>query len=274
MNKRILSAVMAGCMLLSLSACNNQNDDRVDPTSRETETQITPDVSDPPQSIADSLATTESESSEATNPAQSGAYTYEAYGYKFSMNINIDDYIFVSEVTGNTCFGLYTLAEDLGWRPHRANGDSSYTLDSDQPVEWYEYDFGDSNIMMIYLANDGGKDNPLNRKQINMISYEFAEYPIPYDVHSGTKCYDSDMRSNPQYYTSIISVPKHSSDSDWLSLAAGPHFTGALSREDAIIIAYLFAVGPQHPGENPFYYSDFIDSGYDTPTSGEYKLPY
>ena len=53
----------------------------------------------------------------------------------------------------------------------------------------------------------------------------------------------------------------------------GPQ-NGALTREDAIIVAYMITVGPQHPGENPFYYSDFIDSGYDTPTFGEYTLPY
>ena len=125
---KVICVLMAFAVMLGLFTACDQHDDKVDPTSRETETQITPDFSEPNQSIASSVATTETEtsSSETATPTQSGAYTYEAYGYSFAMDINIDDYIYVSEYTGNTCFNLYSLAEDLGWRPHRADGDTSY----------------------------------------------------------------------------------------------------------------------------------------------------
>jgi len=272
MNKRIVAAFLTGCMLASFTACNNQNDNKVDPTSRETETQITPDFSEPNQSIASSVATTETESSEtATNLTQSGAYTYEAYGYSFVMDINIDDYIFVSEYTGNTCFDLYSLAEDLGWRPHRANGDTSYTLDSDQPVQWYEYDYGDNRIMVFFLAAEGSRNNPLDRRQVNMFGYTFRNYPITNGVAWG---YDGDAKGGSLYGYTDFHIPKHSSEIDWLSLAGGPGVTGALSREDAIIVAYLLSAGPQHPGENPIFHSDFINSGYDEFSRGQYNLPY
>ena len=116
--KKLLSTVLIVCLALSAIACNNtkneESTDTTDFTTRETETQITPDFSEPNQSIASSVATTETESSETATPTQSGAYTYEAYGYSFAMDINIDDYIYVSEYTGNTCFNLYSLAEDIG----------------------------------------------------------------------------------------------------------------------------------------------------------------
>lgn len=277
--KKLLSTVLIVCLALSAIACNNtkneESTDTTDFTSRETETQITPDFSEPNQSIASSVATTETESSEtATNPTQSGVYTYEAYGYTFAMDVNIDDYIYVSEYTGNTCFNLYSLAEDLGWRPHRGNGDTSYTLDTDQPVWWYEYDFGNDKVMVFYIAADGSHNNPLNRSQVSYIAYSFAKYPIPAWLDSGEKCYDSDKRTDPLYRESYFTLPNHSSDSDWLSLAGGYGVNGAISREDAIIVAYLLSVGPQHPGENPIYYSDFINSGYDEFSRGQYNLPY
>ena len=269
---KVICVLMAFAVMLSLFTACDQHDDKVDPTSRETETQITPDFSEPNQSIASSVATTETEtsSSETATPTQSGAYTYEAYGYSFAMDINIDDYIYVSEYTGNTCFNLYSLAEDLGWRPHRADGDTSYSLDTEQPVMWYEYDYGDNKIMVIQLGTDGSSNNPLGRSQVNLTVYTFRDYPITDGVGWG---FSGDVSDSLHRY-SMFYFPNHSSGSDWLSLAGGYGVNGALTREDAIILAYLFSVGPQHPGENPIYYSDFINSGYDTGTSGEYVLPY
>ena len=277
--KKLLSTVLIVCLALSAIACNNtkneESTDTTDFTTRETETQIAPDFSEPNQSIASSVATTESESSEtATNPTQSGAYTYEAYGYSFAMDINIDDYIYVSEYTGNTCFNLYSLAENLGWRPHRADGDTSYSLDTEQPVMWYEYDFGNDQIMVFSLSADGSSNNPLGRSQVNYIVYGFAKYPIPAGLNSSKKCYDSDKQNDPQYCVSNFTMPNHSSGSDWLSLAGGYGVNGAISREDALIVAYMLSVGPKHPGENPIYYSDFINSGYDSFSLGQYNLPY
>ena len=270
---KVICVLMAFAVMLSLFTACDQHDDKVDPTSRETETQITPDFSEPNQSIASSVATTETEtsSSETATPTQSGAYTYEAYGYSFAMDIDLNDYIFASAVDGKDCFNLYQLAQDYGWRPHRASGDTSYG--NNPIVDWYEYDFGNGQVMLVYIGADGSSNNPLSRSQVNMLGYTFVNYPIPAGLDSGEKCYDSDKQNDPQYCESIFMVPNHSSGSDWLSLYGGPS-TGALSREDATILAYLIVTGPQHPGENPIYYSDFINSGYDSSSLGQYNLPY
>lgn len=272
---KVICVLMAFAVMLSLFTACDQHDDKVDPTSRETETQITPDFSEPNQSIASSVATTETEtsSSETATPTQSGAYTYEAYGYQFSMDVNLEDYYFTDARNGENGFDLYYLARDYGWRPHRANGNTSYD-DNMSMVDWYEYDFGDGNMMILLIGVDGSSNNPTGLPQLSLIGYSFVKYPIPAGLDSSEKCYDPDKQSNPQYCESICTVPNHSNSSEWYSLCGGPSVSVALSHEDVILLAYLMTVGPQHLGENPFYYSDFINSGYDTYSLGQYNLPY
>ena len=269
---KVICALMAFAVMLSLFTACDQHDDKVDPTSRETETQITPDFSEPNQSIASSVATTETEtsSSETATPTQSGAYTYEAYGYQFSMDVNLEDYIFPSPVDGNDCFSLYQLAQAYGWRPHRADGDTSYG--NNKKVDWYEYDYGNGMVMVVYVGVDGSNNNPTGDWQVNTIGYTFRNYPITNGSPWGYEGNNS-TEYNPLYGYSTFSVPNHTSNEGWMYLQGGPS-VGSLTREDAIILVYLLSVGPQHPGENPIYYSDFINSGYDTGASGEYILPY
>ena len=275
--KKLLSTVLIVCLALSAIACNNtkneESTDTTDFTTRETETQITPDFSEPNQSIASSVATTETEtsSSETAAPTQSGAYTYEAYGYQFSMDVNLEDYYFTDVRNGVDAFDLYYLARDYGWRPHRANGNTSYD-DNMSMVDWYEYDFGDGKVVVIYVGVDGSSNNPTGFSQVSSIGYTFRNYPITNGVAWG---YDGDTsNSNPLYRYSTFSFPNHSSGSEWISLYGGPSASGSLSREDVIILAYLITTGPQHPGENPIYYSDFANSEYYSGSAGNYTLPY
>ena len=57
--KRFISTVLAGCLILAVTACNNQHDDRIDPTTRTTESKDNRGYSEPTQSIAESVVTTE-----------------------------------------------------------------------------------------------------------------------------------------------------------------------------------------------------------------------
>ena len=277
--KKLLSTVLIACLALSAIACNNtkneESTDTTDFTTRETETQITPDFSEPNQSIASSVATTETEtsSSETATPTQSGAYTYEAYGYQFSMDVNLEDYYFTDVRNGVDAFDLYYLARDYGWRPHRANGNTSYD-DNMSMVDWYEYDFGDGKVMIVYVGVDGSSNNPTGFSQVSLIGYNFRNNPVTDGMPYGTSCYDSNTQQNSMYWSSTLGLPNHASGSDWFSLYGGPSASGSLSREDVIILAYLITVGPQHPGENPFYYSDFVNSEYYSGSAGNYTLPY
>ena len=267
---RILCTVLALAVMSSLfTACNNQNDDRIDPTTRVTESEDNSRPSEPNQSIADSVATTESESSETATTAQSGAYTYEAYGYQFTMDVNIDDYIVTSPYTGEVYFNVYALAEAYGWTPHRMNGDTSYTAGEGASVAWYEYSCGDGKFMGIQCGCDGSASNPIGQQQLSNIAYNFI---VTGGMPTGGNCYE-DNSSNPLHKATFISIPNHSSSGDWYgAYGIGSKLDAGITREDAIILAYLFSVGPQHLGENPMYYTDFYNADFRTGES--YILPY
>lgn len=267
---RILATVLALTVMSGLfTACNNQNDDRIDPTTRTTESNDNRGYSEPNQSIAESVVTTETESSETATTAQSGAYTYEAYGYQFKMDVNIDDYLFTSAADGTVCFDLYGLAEAYGWTPHRADGNTSYDSNNAHTVMWYEYSCGDGKYMGVMCGCNGSESNPTGRQQLTNITYNFivaGGSPI-----SGN-CYDDDS-SNPLHAATSISIPNHSSSGDWYGLYGGGKSSASITREDAIILAYLISVGPQYLGENPMYYTDFYNSDFRT-SNVNYVLPY
>jgi len=268
---RILCTVLAlAVMSAFLTACNNEHDDRVEPSIRETETNPTGSIDEPQQSIADSVATTESESSETatTAPSNTGAYTYEAYGYQFSMDVNIDDYLFTSAADGTVCFDLYGLAEAYGWTPHRADGNTAYDSNNAHTVMWYEYSCGDGKYMGLMCGCTGSTSNPTGRQQLTTITYNFI---LAGNSPLGGNCYE-DGSSNPLHGASFISMFNHPSSGDWYGLYGGGQSSASITREDAIILAYLISVGPQHVGENPLYYTDFYNADFRTGES--YTLPY
>ena len=79
MKKRIISAILVGCMIASFTACNNQHDDRTDSTTRVSESGENSDIGEPNQSISDTVATTESANNETTEvPTNQGSTTGEA----------------------------------------------------------------------------------------------------------------------------------------------------------------------------------------------------
>ena len=265
---RILCTVLALAVMSSLfTACNNQNDDRIDPTTRVTESEDNSRPSEPNQSIASSVATTESESSETatTAPSNTGAYTYTAYGCQFTMDVNIDDYI---KTNAYTYFDLYRMAEAYGWTPHRANGDTSYYTGGGDDVMWYEYDMGNGKMMGIMCGCDGSSSNPAGNQQLTFVAYNFI---VAGGSPIGGNCYD-DYLNNPLHQAAFIAMPNHPSSGDWYALYGGGRPSAAITREDAIILAYLISVGPQHAGENPLYYSEIYNSEYRTGT--DYTLPY
>lgn len=298
MKKGIVSALLASCVLVSLAACSTGNESKstesssnestdsvtVTTVGRETETQFTPDFSEPNQSIAESNNNTESETSETT--VHTGPYTYEAYGYEFSMDINIDDYVFISQYTGNPCFNVYALARDTGWTPHRGNGDTSYeegtyeymgiTM-SYNDVWWYEIEYDDNKFMKIDAGTANSGKNPLDRSQVHVISYGFIQY-LPDEVLPKSVCASDAWKDNPSFFSAIINMPNHAYDQDWYVLCGAMSQIStndlAITREDIVLLAYMMSEGPKHPGENPLYYTDFADSGYDEFGKGRYDLPY
>lgn len=267
-HNKVVNLLVIASLCASFTACNNQKDDRIEPTTRVTESENNGYISEPNQSIASSVATTESESSETatTAPSNTGAYTYTAYGYQFTMDVNIDDYIFESSTVGYNFFDLYYLARDYGWTPYRPDGDTSYDDDKSTTVKWYEYDIGDGKIIKLQCGWDGSTSNPTGRPQLNFLSYLFRF------ASDGSECYEVD--GNKLHWPVILSMPFHSPEAEWYGLYGAGTASASITREDAILLAYLVTVGPQCQGENPFTRANlFYDSSMSVGV-GRIILPY
>ena len=268
---RILSTVLALAVVSSLfTACNNQKDDETEPTTSETKETVAGTIDEPDQSIADSEPAIESESSETTasTTRPAGPYTYEAYGYQFTMDVYIDDYIKMNPKTGHEYFDIYQLAEEYGWIPQHIDGSTDYDESTANNVTAYSYRFKDGEIeegeysdanlakrdgtMWFIFDNRGSDDNPLNLNQLYQIQC------CRLDSTTAEKQNWGDPRANTWY----LRIPNHSADEEWYFLS-GAYNTPAVIRDDIILLAYIISVEPQYIGDDdyrPLGYTDYIDS--------------
>jgi hypothetical protein len=96
--KKVVIATLVIALCAPFVACSNQHDDRTDLTTRTTESELKPGLSEPNQTINTMSPdqTTESAGTTESSVAQTGKYTYTVYaGTQYettlSMDINIDD---------------------------------------------------------------------------------------------------------------------------------------------------------------------------------------
>lgn len=239
--KKMLEKIIAVVVVLSLSmalvACGeDREDDRVSETTRATEATQTNDASEPSVNITESYETTETtvepttSTTETSAPSQpEGQYTYVVYaGTQYettlTMDINIDDYLRESEGSDLLSFKRGSLGNDLGWT----------TPDADQFHKHMKYDLGNGS---------------------NMVYLEEANY----------ECRGDEMPQIYQvaYYSTTSSDWQISSDDEYcgIELVFGVHstcYTGSncgerclLSRDDVIMISYLYWSATVNPVMNP-----------------------
>ena len=93
MNTKIVSVLLACCVLLSFTGCNKpSSNDRETTFAGETMNTVNPDVSQPQQSIPSDAMITETET-ENTAPAKNGN-TYTINGVEFTISVRIEDYLY------------------------------------------------------------------------------------------------------------------------------------------------------------------------------------
>jgi len=181
---------------------------------------------------------------ETTAPAAEGMYTYTIYEgteneMTLSMDVNIDDYVISNSYT-DRFFSIYRLATDLGWL---ANGDPNYDPSSAAPV-FYSYDNGDGTQTVFRGAyNYTDENTPMGFPQIN--SYNVHVSPL--DNWQELSYPDG---SEERYLGINVITNQHYADLDYITLNAG---TVAVSRDDIVIMAYIFWSASVNPGENCFY---------------------
>lgn len=249
--KKINSLIKVVAMMVIVSLCAslvtacNQKDDRTDFTTRETETQFQPGVDEPNQTI-NTVDPTETATSTESTPAPAGKYTYTVYaGTEYettlSMDVNIDDYLMdVDEAVPFFSIGL--LEKDLGWLK---NGDPNFDSQT-QSLLYYAYIYGDT--QMVWRGGDTYQDtnNPSGYPQMYSFNYHLA--PIS-DYKANARTND-EIKSSDANYGIIVQFCQHS-DSICYSTVMNSSSVG-ISRDDAIIIAYVLSSAITRPGENPF----------------------
>ncbi|WP_185752530.1 hypothetical protein [Butyrivibrio sp. AE2032] len=93
--KKLLSTLLAACMLLSVASCSNSgaaNRETTVAVTGDTKTTVNPDVSEPNQSIPSDAMITETET-ESTAPVKNGN-TYTINGVEFTISVHIEDYLY------------------------------------------------------------------------------------------------------------------------------------------------------------------------------------
>ena len=254
--KKVVSIVLVAMMVICLAGCGSnteQKDEKVTTEDLgEEQDHVNIGVDEANQEIEGEVdLTTEEDTEASSSSSNSGKYTYEAYGVEVSMDINIDDYITTTN-EGLPFFKLLALANDCGWQ----------CLDEDGDYKAYVYKNGDMDINLRYAYFDdsvgGNSYNISDQHQISDIDYKFTK------TSDYLSDYYDDGHSNEAHGNLDIDFSKHYPDCQYIVPGVA-----TMSRDDIIIIAYLFSFVKSHTGENPFSFANFSEY-LDNENSGTY----
>ena len=259
--KKILSTILATSLIISATACSNQKDDRIDPTTRTTESEmLETGMSDPNQTI-DPVNTdpTTSETSETAAPA--GQYTYTLYAgtaneVTISMGVNIDDYIIPIQGGSGEFLQLGRLASDLGWLEQgqydwndMINAEAGSKIGS---ANWYTFSYGDHRAFFV-IDGYPEKMPGTNNSQVFAITFRYLE-------NDSNANFFSDGRNGG------VAFSQHY---DLVCYGIGGQ-NCMCSRDDAIVIAYGLWYYANNPSSSEGFVSTFDQ--FTTP-QGNIELP-
>lgn len=243
---KVISIVMAASLCASLVTACNQKDDRTDFTTRTTETVYDPDISEPNQTI-DTMSPDQTTETAGSTTAPTGKYTYTVYaGTEYettlSMDVNIDDY--VTEKSGEKVpgFAIGKLKLDLGYF---FNGDPNFDS-STQSIIYSAYIYGDTQMVWCDGDTYNNTDNPSGYPQMYSFNYHLA----PISNYNGNARSYEEVHSSHSNYGIIVQFSQHSDDICYYTVMNSSKV--GISRDDAIIIAYVLSSAISRPGENPF----------------------
>ena len=243
---KVISIVMAASLCASLvTACNGQKDDRTDFTTRTTESELKPGLSEPNQTI-DTMSPDKTTETAGSTTAPTGKYTYTVYaGTEYettlSMDVNIDDYL-IDNGQKSLFFSTGAICKDIGWTK---NGNP--TWDGDATFMYYAYIYGDTQMVFRYEDAFGSADNPSGFAQLYGFSYHLA----PIDDYLADARTSEEIKTSDANYGVYITFGQHS-DSLCYHTAGNKGIASGISRDDAILIAYILSSAITCPGENPF----------------------
>lgn len=252
--KKVASLLLV-LSLLTLVGCGSDNDSHESKITTEeytTEAEEKLAVDEPNQEIDDGAvlpdATTEADTTEEATeekPAvNNGSYSYTIYdGIEVTLPFDIEDYI-ITNSTGDWAVLFNNMATDCGW----------VSLDEEHATDFY-YDCGD---YYTYFSLEYPYDE----------EFVYPKASDDYKVHQIKSCelwFSPPSEPDKYYYESgpahtekscvELNFGMHYSDCQYLY--AGAKTSTALSKDDAIMLAYLLTFTSNNPNDgNPLYYLD------------------
>ena len=269
--KKAMSIVIVTMLMISLVGCGDSSDNTTAQTSGSKENRMTTEeemstqeeagnpIDEPNQEIDEGVNLpsdieeddTEEPATEAADDSQpQGKYTYTIYdGVELSMDVNIDDYI-VTNKLGDQFFNVYSLAEDLGWE--------GADLDSDGYASFFTYTTSAGPIVRLQIVGEsevpeGWED--YGYEKVTSLYLEFTNGAPDYSLYYKT----GDTEGRPEHLSSAIHI---TANFDKAQYGIGGAFGEVISRDTAIMTAYLFWDSSVNDGESHVYES-FTKAGYD-----------
>ena len=175
MNKRIIAALLTGCMLVSFTACNSGSDNRETTFDKETMNTVNPDISEPNQSIPSDAMITETET-EITTPAKNGN-TYTVNGVEYTISVRIEDYLY--DIDGSDAkyidldrfFGAYGFTSSEKWPEERCyyenSDDISIHLDRKDTAFFSNNGLGVCSYVSMAYPSDCSVDETISSIEIS-----------------------------------------------------------------------------------------------------------
>ena len=274
--KKVASIILVSSLVFSLVGCGEDSESDAKMTTEDFGTEAEVDgVQEPNQEIDDGAllpeTTTEVETTEATTEEETtqptvdnGSYKYTIYdGVEVSLPFDIEDYI-EKRSSGNLCLKVYYMATDCGW------------TSIDDSDTYFYYDCGDYYIYFRHgdRYEEECVDFPTASEdyhvyQLKSFDYWFSPPSEPDKYYYDTKPYENQLNSSI-----VVKFMMHFDKNELVYAGTSPN--SVLSRDDAILLAYVLSFAKNHPGENPLYYLDFSNSNVEYSASAkvyEYIMP-
>lgn len=113
--KKLLSTILATCLIFSATACGTAGaDNREIADNRETMSTVNPDISEPNQSIASGALIPE-QTTKTTTETQNSGNTYNLVGKDFTLSVHLEDYIYNMDGSDYEYFNLEELMNHYGY---------------------------------------------------------------------------------------------------------------------------------------------------------------
>ena len=252
---KVMSIILATCMLISLSACGGAGASQQDvqPTTQYATVDPVSDVPEDPAGEPDDGYWHEdptedpSVNEDPTTQPQTGAYTYDVYGVTISMDINVDDYI---RSTGSgEWFLLADMAYDLGW----AGNDTFTAVDTSDPTtyssQWFAHHDGDLTTRIDIGCYNEEQVTGTNGHQFRTLNVRF----ITGDNSNYYEGGDSDIL----HRNLTCDFARHYDNCAYKLNGTGWY----ASYEDIVMITYMFWSAAENTGNNPLVPVFGTDSG-------------